>query len=405
MATVNVNDVTAPILVCQDVTIELGPDGTAIVDPMALLANLPSTYNVISISSDNQSGAPGETDITVPVTAADNITFDWDYSTPDGPAFDSFGYLLNGVFTELTDPAGATNQNGTAGPIAVAPGDVFGFRSASVDGVLGACTTVVSNFIPGFTGQFAPANWTETLNNSDGSATFVEIPGGPLSFDACGITVLAVDITEVTCADIGTPVTITVFASDSSLNSAVCVSTVTVVDLLAPVVTCPPDITVDPGPGNLFYEVPDYYATGEATAVDNCTDPLTLLTQDPAAGTLLPDGVYPVTMTAEDEYGNVGTCTFTLTIESVLGLDDNELDNAISMYPNPADSQVTISNSSNIALEKATIYDMNGKLIQQVDLSQMTGEKVIDVSYLSAGVYVVQITSDTSSAVKRLIKE
>ena len=189
------------------------------------------------------------------------------------------------------------------------------------------------------------------------------------------------------------------------MNSAVCVATVTVVDLLAPVVTCPADITVDPGPGNLFYEVPDYYATGEATAEDNCTDPLTILTQDPAAGTLLPDGVYPVTMTAEDEEGNVGTCTFTLTIESVLGLDDNELDIAISMYPNPADSQVTISNSSNIALEKATIYDMNGKLIQQVDLSQMTGEKVIDVSYLSAGVYVVQITSDNSSAVKRLIKE
>ena len=110
-------------------------------------------------------------------------------------------------------------------------------------------------------------------------------------------------------------------------------------------------------------------------------------------------------MLAEDEFGNVGTCTFTLTIESVLGLDDNELDNAISMYPNPADSQVTISNSSNIQLEKAAIYDMNGKLIQQIDLSQMTGEQVIDVSYLSAGVYVVQIASDDSSAVKRLIKE
>ena len=44
-----------------------------------------------------------------------------------------------------------------------------------------------------------------------------------------------------------------------------------------------------------------------------------LLSQDPAAGTLLPDGVYTVTMTAEDEYGNIGTCTFELTVESVLG--------------------------------------------------------------------------------------
>ena len=112
--------------------------------------------------------------------------------------------------------------------------------------------------MPGFTGQFDPANWTETLNNSDGSAMFVELPGGPLSFDACGITILAVDVTEVTCADIGTPIVITVFASDASGNIASCTSTVTVVDLLAPVVTCPADITVDPGVGNLFYEVPDY---------------------------------------------------------------------------------------------------------------------------------------------------
>ena len=110
-------------------------------------------------------------------------------------------------------------------------------------------------------------------------------------------------------------------------------------------------------------------------------------------------------MTAEDEYGNVGTCTFELTIESVLGIDDNALDIAISMYPNPAESQVTISNSSNIQLEKAAIYDMNGKLISETDLRTMTGEKVIDVSYLSAGVYIVQITSDESSAIKRLIKE
>jgi subtilisin-like proprotein convertase family protein len=403
-ATYNVIDDTDPILVCMDATIELGPDGTAVVDPMALLGVMPSSYEVITISSDNQSGTPGNTDFTAPVTDAAAITFDWAYSTADGPAFDSFGYLLNGVYTELTNPGGANNQTGSAA-VAVNPGDVFGFRSASTDGVFGPCTTVVSNFVPGFSGQFDPANWTLTLNNSDGTAYFVEIPGGPLSYDACGITILAVDVTEVTCADIGTPIVVTVFASDASGNIAACTSTVTVVDLLAPVVTCPADITVDPGPGNLFYEVPDYFATGEATAEDNCTDPLTILSQDPAAGTLLPDGVYPVTMTAEDEYGNVGTCTFTLTIESVLGVDENALDVAIVMHPNPAQHQVTISNSSNIQLEKATIFDLNGKLISQTNLSNMVGEKVIDVSELAVGVYIVQISSDNVSAIKRLIKE
>ena len=36
-------------------------------------------------------------------------------------------------------------------------------------------------------------------------------------------------------------------------------------------------------------ELPDYIAIGEATAVDNCTDPAATA-QDPAPGTLLPDG-------------------------------------------------------------------------------------------------------------------
>ena len=75
------------------------------------------------------------------------------------------------------------------------------------------------------------------------------------------------------------------------------------------------------------------------------------------------------------------------------------------MYPNPADSQVTITNKSNIALQNAVVYDINGKLISQYDLSNMQGERVIDVSALASGVYVVQITSDKSSVSKRLIKE
>lgn len=404
-ATVNVNDVTDPILMCMDVTIELDENGEATIDPEDLLAVMPSSYEVITISSDNQSGAVGNTDFTVNVTDAETVTFDWLYNTDDGAAFDTFGYLLNGVFTEVVDPAGANSQMGSES-VAVAPGDVFGFRSASVDGLFGPSTTVISNFQPGFTGQFEPANWTLTLDNSDGDAFFVEIPGGPLSFDACGIETLGLDIFEVTCDDIAnSPITVTVFASDSSGNLASCTSQVTVVDLLAPIVTCPDDVTVDPGVGNLFWEVEDYFALGTASATDNCTDPLTIFSQDPAPGTLLPDGVYTITMTAEDEYGNIGTCTFELTVESILGVDDNGLSDGIAIFPNPTDSEVTISNATGIQLEKVAIYDVNGRLISTIDLSDMQQEKTIDVSQLATGVYMLQIQSENESTVKRLVKE
>ncbi len=171
-AVVNVIDNIAPILVCQDATIELGPDGTATVDPMALLASMPTTYEVMVIGSDDQSGLEGFTDFSVNVTEATTITFDWDYTLNDVPGFDSFGYLLNGTYTQLTDPA-VGNQSGSAS-VAVAPGDVFGFRSQTDDNFFGNNETVISNFMPGFSGQFDPANWNLTLTNSDGDAFFVK---------------------------------------------------------------------------------------------------------------------------------------------------------------------------------------------------------------------------------------
>ena len=402
-ATVNVIDNTAPVLVCQDTTIELGPDGTATVDPMALLASMPTTYEVMVIGSDNQTGSEGFTDFTVDVTEATTVTFDWDFTLNDTPGFDSFGYLLNGTYTQLTDPI-LGNQSGS-GSVAVAPGDVFGFRAQTDDNVFGNTETVISNFMPGFEGQFEPANWNLTLTNSDGDAFFVEIPGGPLSFDACGITVLAVDVPTVSCADIGTPITITVFASDASGNLASCTSVVTVVDNLGPELTCPADQTVDPGQGNLFYIVPDYFATGEATADDNCTDPVTDTTQDPAPGTAIPDGTYTITMTATDEYGNTSTCDFELTVDTVVGVDENSLDAGLALYPNPASTVVNLVNKTNISLEKMMIYDINGKLVNQTDLRTMQGQKAVDVSSLASGVYMVQIIGDNASTVKRLIKE
>jgi len=225
------------------------------------------------------------------------------------------------------------------------------------------------------------------------------------TFEACGIDVIAIDVPEVFCSDIGTPIMVTIFVSDPSGNIASCTAIMTVVDLLAPEVTCPADQTIDPGPGNLFYPLPDYFALGEATATDNCTDPVTVFSQNPPVGTLLGDGTYTIECSATDEYGNVGTCTFELTVESVLGTNDNVFSNAIVMYPNPANEQVIISNSSNIALERVMMFDVVGKLVSNIDMRGTQGEKVIDISNLQSGVYMVQIQGENASVTKRLIKE
>ncbi|MBV1889111.1 MAG: HYR domain-containing protein, partial [Proteobacteria bacterium] len=345
IAVVTVEDGTAPVAVCMDITIQLDPAGTA---------------TIAGIDVDG-----GSTD------ACGIASYDLDIDT-----FDCSNVGQNTVVLTVTD----VNANVSTCTAVVTVEDV-------TDPVL-VCMDITLELGADGTASITPADVIQSVD------------------DACGINTTAVDISDFDCSDVGTPVTVTVFVVDNNGNSALCMAVVTVVDLLAPVVTCPADVTVDPGPGNLFYDLPDYFALGEATAEDNCTDPLTLLSQDPAAGTLLPDGVYTITMSAEDEYGNIGICTFELTVEITLGVGDNELSIAtIVMYPNPVKDMVKLSNPQFIALEQAAFYDLTGRLIQTIDLTDMGSEKMIDVSELAAATYMVIIQSENGSITKQFIKE
>jgi len=222
------------------------------------------------------------------------------------------------------------------------------------------------------------------------------------SVEACGFDIVTADVTEFDCSNIGTPTMVTVFVQDPSGNIASCSAMVEVVDVNGPVLTCPED-QMRPADATTFqYVVEDF--TGMATATDGCSTDATIA-QDPAVGTALGVGTYTVTITATDDLGNENMCTFSLEVTLPLGVDDNELSNAISMYPNPATEIVNLSNTSNIALDRAAIYDVNGKLVSDVNLDGMIGERAIDVSTLATGVYIVQISGEGATIAKRLIIE
>ena len=345
-AIVTVEDVTAPVVVCQDITVELDP--------------VTGTVTIAGTDIDN-----GSTD------ACGIASYDLDIDT-----FDCSNIGDNTVILTVAD----------------------------VNGNTATCTatvTVEDNTSPVLVCQ----DFTLELG-ADGTATLDPNDVIASNDDACGIFTVAVDITQFSCADIGTPVTVQVFSQDNNGNLSTCTAVVTVVDILAPVITCPADQTVDPGPGNIFYILPDYFATGEATAVDNCTDPITLTTQDPAPGTPLPDGTYTITLTAMDEYGNMATCDFELIVESVLGIGDNHQNlGSISIYPNPAKNILNISNPQNMELERLEIYDLRGRLVKTEDLRGMGNVKPIDIQQLAAASYYVKIKGKYGETVKRLLKE
>lgn len=92
-----------------------------------------------------------------------------------------------------------------------------------------------------------------------------------------------------------------------------------------------------------------------------------------------------------------------ISFNESLGTNSNSLETAVKIYPNPAKNQFTLK--SDVSLEKLTIYDVRGRMVSNLDLLEMSHEKTVDISSLASGVYMVQITSDKGSTVKKLVKQ
>jgi hypothetical protein len=84
---------------------------------------------------------------TIAAVASGIVSFDWDYESFDlsFAAFEQFGFLLNGVFTQLSDDGGPDEQSGSES-FTVSLGDVFGFRHDCTDCQFGPANTTISNF-------------------------------------------------------------------------------------------------------------------------------------------------------------------------------------------------------------------------------------------------------------------
>ncbi|MEM6686150.1 MAG: M43 family zinc metalloprotease [Bacteroidota bacterium] len=81
-----------------------------------------------------------------------------------------------------------------------------------------------------------------------------------------------------------------------------------------------------------------------------------------------------------------------------------DLDAYINMYPNPAQSEITVATSDGIVLENITIIDINGKVIRRETLKNQIQHQ-IDIGSLSSGVYFVNMRSNMgTTAIKKLIK-
>ncbi len=341
-AIVTIEDDTDPVAVCQNITVQLDASGNAFIDAADIDGGSTDACGIASISASNT-------------------------------LFNCNNVGSNSVLLTVLDTSGNIDN-------------------------CSAIVTVEDTIAPNVICQ----DITLPLDASGtGFITVADIDGG--SNDACGISSLTIDVTTFDCDDLGTN-NVTLTATDIYGNVASCVAVVTVIDGIDPLVFCPSDQTEEILIGAM-YTVPDYFALGLASANDNCTDPITLFTQNPTVGSMLSEGVYTVSLTAEDDSGNSENCSFQLTVDAVLGVGDTIVHSAIQLIPNPTSGKITLIHSESLKVQQVAVYDLLGRTLIEVEQGLSNLEIPLDISHLPTAQYIIKVATENGVWVQQIVKE
>ncbi|WP_188407227.1 T9SS type A sorting domain-containing protein, partial [Psychroflexus salis] len=99
-----------------------------------------------------------------------------------------------------------------------------------------------------------------------------------------------------------------------------------------------------------------------------------------------------------DANGNTIDYTVEVTVVDTLSTTEFKA-SMVSLYPNPASTQVTIE-AEGFTISEVMIFDLTGKLIKT------SREQIIQISELSAGLYMLRLKDDLGNILtKKLIKK
>jgi hypothetical protein len=136
------------------------------------------------------------------------------------------------------------------------------------------------------------------------------------STDNCAIVEWAISQNSFDCDDLGQN-TITVTATDSNGNESTASATVTVLDNISPSLSCPANITAGFCNQAVMFNLPQVN--------DNCAVVGANLVQTAGlpSGATFPVGVTMQAFTYSDASGNMGTCSFTVTLSEAADISSN----------------------------------------------------------------------------------
>lgn len=117
-------------------------------------------------------------------------------------------------------------------------------------------------------------------------------------------------------------------------------------------------------------------------------------------------GVYYFSFLNQTGVNSVGTEALIIDNFTVTQTLSNNvaLESKFSTYPNPAKNIINISNSTEATISAIEMTDLNGRVVKNVKLSDVS-EAQVNVADLSVGVYMMKIVSDKGILTKKVIKE
>ena len=106
-----------------------------------------------------------------------------------------------------------------------------------------------------------------------------------------------------------------------------------------------------------------------------------------------------------DTLGNLKT-SFGIRVvnQTAVGIEENLIDKAINLYPNPAASSIFLDLSDVTQPVNISIMDLSGRVINSISNQASGNIENIDISALKEGLYFMIIEDGTSKKIKKFIK-
>lgn len=261
------------------------------------------TYKVTDVSGN-------ETTCSFDITVLDaenpifNCPDDITLNSDDNQCGTEYTFSLPDVTDNCTaNPVVTQTQGPPSGSVLPLGETVFEFQAVDEVGNTETCsyTVTVQDITPPI---FTDCPSDSVIYLTPNSCTATVHYGNPHAYDNCNVTISQTGGPSNGAALTPGEYVYELTAQDNAGNTAICTFTYTIIDTIAPVITCVES-----------FETCDIYPEFSIpTATDNCGIDTIFQISGPTSGSLFPEGETEIKFVALDLSANADTCSFTITV-------------------------------------------------------------------------------------------